>query len=214
MISAEHFWPFVAASMVIMMAPGPSVLFTIARAIAWGRLISVITVAGNALGMLVQSAVVALGLGPALQASALLYTLVQWLGGAYLVWMGIDAIRHRVIGATSMTDTSGGAPTRLRTFRQGFTVGVLNPKAVVFFAAVLPQFVDRELGAVPLQLLSLGAVFSLLALLSDGMWGVLAGTFRDRLASHPGRLVAMRVTGGLVMIALGVAVLVTAPLPW
>lgn len=214
MIAAEHFWPFVIASMVIILAPGPSVLFTIARAVAWGRAVAVMTVAGNATGMLVLSALVALGLGPVLQASALLYSLVQWLGGAYLIWMGIDAIRHRVVAAGAMTDTTGGLPTMFGTFRQGFTVGVLNPKAVVFFAAVLPQFVDREMGSVGLQLLSLGAVFSVLAFFSDGTWGVAAGTIRDWLAAHPRRLEAMRLAGGLVMIGLGVAILVTAPLPW
>lgn len=214
MISSKHLLPYLVASIAIMVAPGPSVLFTIARAIAWGRLVAVLTVVGNALGMLVLSAVVAFGLGPVLSESKLLFTVVQWFGGFYLVWMGIDAIRHRVVGAAKMTDRSDGRPTYAQTVRQGFTVGVLNPKALVFFAAILPQFVDEELGNIPLQLLSLGAIFALLAVISDGTWGVLAGTAREWLAGHPRRLEYMRIGGGLVMVCLGVAVVATSPLPW
>ena len=214
MISPEHLWPYIIASVLIILAPGPSVLFTIARAVAWGRTIALMTVAGNALGMLVLSAGVAIGLGPILQSSALLYSIVQWAGGFYLIWMGIDAIRHRVIAASDMTDTSGGKPRRLVTLRQGFIVGVLNPKAVVFFAAVLPQFVEPDFGSVTVQLLSLGALFSGLAFVFDGMWGIVAGTAREWLGSHPKRLVTLRIAGGCVMILLGVAILFTTPLPW
>lgn len=214
MISTRHLLPYLIASVAIIWAPGPSVLFTIARAVAWGRLVAVLTVVGNAIGMLLLSAAVALGFGPILQESKLLFSIVQWFGGGYLVWMGIDAIRHRVIGAAKMTDRGDGKPSPLQTLRQGFTVGVLNPKALVYFAAVLPQFTDPELGNIPLQLLSLGAVFCLLAVLSDGSWGLLAGTAREWLAANPRRLEHMRLAGGVVMIGLGLAVLATTPLPW
>jgi len=214
MIAPQHLWQFIVASLVIIAAPGPSVLFTIARAIAWGRTIALATVLGNALGMLFLSAGVAVGLGPLLQQSKILYSVVQWAGGAYLIWMGIDALRHRVVHAADMTDTSGGQPSVRTTIRQGFVVGVLNPKAVVFFAAVLPKFVDIDFASATVQLLSLGAVFSLLALLSDGTWGLIAGTAREWLSSNPRRLVAMRTTGGCVMILLGVLILATTPIPW
>jgi threonine/homoserine/homoserine lactone efflux protein len=200
--------------MVIILAPGPSVLFTIARAIAWGRLVSLLTVVGNALGMLVLSILVALGLGPILQASDLFNALVQWAGGLYLIWLGFDAIRHRVVAAAEMRVVSEVAPSRATTVWQGFVVGVLNPKAIVFFAAVLPAYVDRQLGNVTLQLLTLGAIFSFLALLSDGTWGYLAGSARLWFSEHPHRLERMRTAGGVVMILLGVATIVTAPLPW
>ncbi len=97
--------------------------------------------------------------------------------------------------------------------REGFVVGVLNPKAIVFFAAVFPQFIDREAGHVSLQLMVLGCIFALIAVLSDGTWAVVAGTARAWLASNPKRLVTMRATGGVVMVCLGIAVLVTAPRP-
>lgn len=194
--------------MAIILAPGPSVLFAIARAIAWGRVASLITVAGNATGMLVLSVFVAIGLGPILAASDLLFYSVQIAGGLYLVWMGIDAIRHRVVSAGEMVDVKEAVPAPLKNFYQGFIVGVLNPKAIVFFAAIFPQFVDRELGSVTLQLLSLGAVFSVLAFLSDGAWGLLAGTAREWLSGNPTRLVTLRLIGGLVMILLGVAIVI------
>jgi threonine/homoserine/homoserine lactone efflux protein len=208
LISSAHFWNFVIASMAIIFAPGPSVLFAIARAIAWGRTASVITVAGNAFGMLVLSIFVAIGLGPILSASDLLFYGVQLLGGLYLVWMGIDAIRHRVISASEMLDVKDAAPLPLKNFYQGFLVGVLNPKAIVFFAAIFPQFVDRELGSVTLQLLTMGAIFSFLAFVSDGTWGLAAGTARAWLSGNPRRLVLLRIIGGLVMILLGVAIVI------
>lgn len=214
MVSSKHLVAYLVASIVIILAPGPSVMFTIARAIAWGRLIAFMTVLGNAAGMGVLSTGVAIGLGPILQSSAVLYSAVQWAGGLYLIWLGIDAIRHRVVAAVSMTDVEGDTPSPLRTMRQGFVVGVLNPKAIVFFAAVLPQFVDPQLGSVTLQLISLGLIFAGLAVIFDGTWGFVAGTARDWLSSSTRRLEIMRVVGGCVMMILGVAIVATTPLPW
>jgi len=101
-------------------------------------------------------------------------------------------------------------PTALRSIRDGFWVGALNPKAVVFFAAVLPQFVDIDGGQVTAQLLFLGLIFAILAFISDGSWGLLAGTARAWLATDERRLVALRTTGGIVMVILGLAVLYSA----
>lgn len=204
---------FAIASFLIILVPGPSVLFTVARAVAWGRTVALMTVLGNALGMLSLSTLIAFGFGPLLQRSALLYEAVQWAGGAYLVWLGIDAIRHRHLHTAGMLDQGSVRPPLGRTLREGFVVGVLNPKAVVFFAAVFPQFVNRDAGHVPLQMFVLGVIFVLIAIVSDGTWGLIAGTIRDWLASDPIRLVRMRVAGGCVMIALGVLIVVTAHRP-
>ena len=94
--------------------------------------------------------------------------------------------------------------------RDGLWVGLLNPKTLVFYAAVLPQFIDRERGHVTFQLLLLGTLFAVMALLSDGSWGLLAGTARQWLATDPSRLIRLRATGGVVMIALGVLVVASA----
>jgi threonine/homoserine/homoserine lactone efflux protein len=193
--------------MIIILAPGPSVLFVIARAIAWGRKVAVFTVAGNVTGSFVLSVFVALGLGPILQRSDLAYTAVQWGGGLYLMYLGFDAIKHRKVHAADMTNQGNTEPTALRSMRDGFWVGALNPKAIVFYAAVLPQFIDRDKGQITAQLILLGAIFSTLAFISDGSWGLLAGTARAWLANDPSRLEKLRATGGSIMIILGLSVL-------
>ena len=201
---------YIVAAMVIILAPGPSVLFVIARAIAWGRKTAVFTVAGNVTGAFALSTLVAIGLGPILQRSDLAYAAIQWGGGLYLMYLGIDAIRHRRVHAEDMRNQGDIAPGIGRSMRDGFWVGALNPKGLVFYAAILPQFVDREKGSVSLQLILLGAIFSILAFISDGSWALLAGTARQWLATDPKRLEKLRATGGTVMIILGLSVVISA----
>lgn len=196
--------------MIIILAPGPSVLFVIARAIAWGRTTAILTVLGNVSGSLVLSTLVALGLGPLLDKYDLAYVAVQWGGGLYLIYLGIDAIRKRSVHASDMTNQGPVGPSRLASIRDGFWVGALNPKAIVFFAAVLPQFIDIDGSNVTGQLMFLGLTFCVLAFFSDGAWGLLAGTARQWLASSTTRLERLRAFGGAIMIILGVAVLYSA----
>ena len=210
MVIPSRIFEYIIAAMIIILAPGPSVLFVIARAIAWGRKIAVFTVAGNVTGAFVLSSLVAFGLGPILSRSALAYSAVQWGGGGYLVYLGISAIRARKIHAADMRNQGGSVPTFWRSVRDGFWVGALNPKGLVFYAAVLPQFVDIERGQVTSQLLLLGALFSILAFISDGTWGLLAGTARAWLASDEKRLENLRSIGGIVMITLGLLVIASA----
>ena len=210
MVIPSRIFEYIIAAMIIILAPGPSVLFVIARAIAWGRKIAVFTVAGNVTGAFVLSSLVAFGLGPILSSSALAYSAVQWGGGGYLVYLGISAIRARKIHAADMRNQGGSVPTFWRSVRDGFWVGALNPKGLVFYAAVLPQFVDIERGHVTSQLLLLGALFSILAFISDGTWGLLAGTARAWLASDEKRLENLRSIGGIVMITLGLLVIASA----
>lgn len=207
MVIPSRLAEYIVAAMIIILAPGPSVLFVIARAIAWGRKVAVFTVAGNVSGSFVLSVFVALGLGPILQRSDLAYKAVQWGGGLYLMYLGIDAIRHRKIHAADMTNQGDSSPSALHSMRDGFWVGALNPKAIVFYAAVLPQFIDRDKGHITAQLILLGAIFSTLAFISDGSWGLLAGTARAWLANDPSRLEKLRATGGSIMIVLGLSVL-------
>jgi threonine/homoserine/homoserine lactone efflux protein len=201
---------YLIAAMIIILAPGPSVLFIIARAIAWGRATAVLSVLGNVSGSFVLSSLVALGVGPILERYEIAYISVQWGGGLYLIYLGIDAIRKRSVHATDMTNQGPIGPSPLSSIRDGFWVGVLNPKAIVFFAAVLPQFVDIESDKVTQQLLFLGLTFCILAFISDGTWGLLAGTARNWLASSSSRLERLRAFGGTIMIILGVAVLYSA----
>ena len=206
----SHIWEYCIAAMIIILAPGPSVLFVIARAIAWGRATAVATVAGNVMGAFSLSFVVAVGLGPILQSSDLAFIAVQIFGGGYLIYLGITAIKHSQIHASDMTNQGDIRPSKWKSMREGFWVGALNPKGIVFFAAILPQFVDRVAGHITSQLILMGAIFAVLAFFSDGSWGLLAGTIRNWLATEIKRLVRMRMTGGVVMIVLGLFTLISA----
>jgi len=201
---------YLVAAMVIILAPGPSVLFIIARAIAWGRATAVATVTGNVTGAFTLSLMVAFGLGPILERSEIAFVAVQLLGGLYLIYLGIDAIKHSKIHAADMVNQGDLRPSAVKSIKDGFWVGALNPKGLVFFAAILPQFVDKGSSNVTAQLVLMGATFSILAFFSDGTWGLLAGTVREWMATTPDRLVIMRRIGGLVMITLGIFTLISA----
>ena len=206
----SRLWEYLIATVLIILAPGPSVLFTIARAIAWGRLAAIATVIGNAFGMFLVSVLVAFGLGPLLQSSKLFYNGIQWAGGAYLIYLGYAAIAASRVDAQGMQKTQGIKPSFFTSLKNGFWVGVLNPKSIVFFAAILPQFVDQEKNNVTAQLLLLGAIFATIALISDGSYGLLAGTVRSWLAGDVKRLIFMRRFGGVVMIGLGLFTIFSA----
>jgi len=196
--------------MIIIIVPGPSVLFILARGVAWGRTVAVLTVLGNSIGTLLLSGLVALGLGPLLARSRAFAVVLQLAGGVYLLWLGVDALRHRREHANAMTQREVVRPSRVHIVRQGFTVGVLNPKSLVFFAAVFPHFVDRSKGNETLQLLILGVIFSVVAFLSDSAWGLIAGTAREWLAGSASRLIVLRSVGGCVMMALGTLIVASA----
>jgi threonine/homoserine/homoserine lactone efflux protein len=199
----SRLWEYSIAAFLIILAPGPSVLFTIARAIAWGRTTALLTVLGNVLGMYTMSVFVSFGLGPILSRSHLVFNLVQWGGGLYLVYLGYSAIKDSPTDAQGMREIVDEKPSPLRTIRQGFAVGSLNPKGMVFFAAIVPQFVDRAKGQITGQMLIMATIFAAIALISDGSWGLLAGTIREWFARDIKRLIRMRISGGVVMILLG-----------
>ncbi len=192
---------FAAVSLAVIAVPGPSVLFAVSRAIASGRRVALLTVLGNASGLFVQVLFVALGLGVVVTSSDLAYAALKLTGATYLVWLGIGAVRRRHDAARV---AHAGTPTTTATpWRDGFVVGVSNPKSVVFLAALLPQYVDPAAGFVPAQMVVLGGLFCLIAIVSDGAWAVLAARARRWLASDPRRLVWTSVAGGLMMVGLG-----------
>jgi threonine/homoserine/homoserine lactone efflux protein len=205
---SSHLLTFSVTAFVIILVPGPSVLFVVSRAIALGRLTGVATVAGNTAGAFCQVVAVAIGIGPLVERSVLVFTAVKLAGAAYLVFLGVQAIRHRRSVAQALSaEVERKAIARLML--DGFVVGVTNPKVIVFFAAILPQFVDRHAGNVPLQITALGGIFAGIALLSDSAWALAAGTARAWLARSPRRLAALGGTGGLVMIGLGATLALT-----
>jgi threonine/homoserine/homoserine lactone efflux protein len=200
MIPAANLVAFTLASLVLIVVPGPSVLFVIGRALSLGRIGALLTVLGNELGVFLQVVVVALGLGALIETSIVIFTAVKLAGAVFLVFLGIQAIRHR---KTSSTRTKIAPRSRWRALLEGMLVGLSNPKAIVFFIAVLPQFVSVRSGNVPLQLLILGAIFIAIALASDSTWALLASAARTWFARSPKRMETMSATGGVAMIGLG-----------
>ncbi len=205
----DHVLAFALTAFAIIVVPGPSVLFVISRGVSLGRRAAIATVVGNCLGVYVQVIAVAVGIGSIVERSITVFTAIKLAGAAYLVYLGVQAFRHRRSLAGAL---AAGPPARIcraRIVREGFVVGLTNPKAMVFFAAILPQFVDRSAGGVPFQLLVLGMIFVLIAFVSDGTWGLAAGTARGWLARSPRRLAVIGGTSGLVMIGLGVRLALT-----
>ena len=207
MIPVSHVLAFAAVAAVLIAIPGPSVLFTISRALTVGRKAALFTVAGNELGLCVQVAAVAFGAGAVVERSAELFTIVKLAGAAYLVYLGVHAIRHR----RSMAEALAERVTPVgpgRAMRDGFLVGAANPKTIVFLAIALPSFTGRGPGQLPVQaqMLILGLLFPAIAFFLDGAWAAAAGTARQWFTRSPRRLALIGGTGGLVMIGLGVSI--------
>jgi len=198
---------FALAALVLVAIPGPSVLFVLGRSLALGRWGGLLSVVGNALGMVPQVAAVSLGVGIVVAQSAILFTVLKVAGAAYLIHLGIQAIRHR--GRATAMPGLPERPSAARLLREGFLVGATNPKSIVFFVAVLPQFADVRAGAIPLQLAVLGAVFLGIALACDSVWALAAGWARDWFARSPRRLSRMSAVGGGLMIGLGATLVAT-----
>jgi len=203
MIPVSNVLAYAGIVSVLIVIPGPSVLFTISRALTVGRRAALLTVVGNELGLCVQAAAVAFGAGAVLERWAEILTVVKWVGAAYLVYLGVHAVRHRRSMAEALAARIP-AVRPLRAMRDGFVVGVSNPKTIVFFVAVLPQFAH---GAG--QMLILGALGPLIALGLDSLWALAAGTARQWFTRSPRRLAMVGGAGGLVMIGLGVSVAAT-----
>ena len=197
-------------SLLVIVIPGPSVLFVIGRALAHGRRTALATVLGNVIGSYLLIVAVALGVGSLVERSAALFLAVKLAGAAYLVWLGIQAFRHRhAMKASEIRGPAGPARGDLRTLLDGVLVGVTNPKGIVFFAAVLPQFVDHSAGGVPGQMLLLGLIPIAIGLVTDTLWGLGASAARTWFARSDRRLSLIGGTGGFAMIGLGVTVAAT-----
>jgi threonine/homoserine/homoserine lactone efflux protein len=210
MVPSGRLLAFAVVALIIIVIPGPSVLFVVGRALAHGRRVALASVLGNEAGSLVLVALVAAGVGPLVERSALIFTALKLAGAAYLVFLGARAFLQRRRHALAELASRAAAPRGwARAVLQGFLVGVSNPKTAIFFAAILPQFVDRSRGDVPAQMLVLGAIFALIATISDGAWSLVASGARGWFGRSPRRLELVGGTGGLAMIGLGITVAVT-----
>jgi threonine/homoserine/homoserine lactone efflux protein len=180
MITAGNLAGYAVASLVLIAIPGPSVLFVIGQALSPGRGPAIASVVGNAVGVYL----VAFGLGTLVQRSDATFAAIKLASGLYLLWLAIQAIRHRHDLAAAL-DVQVPQVSRWRAARQGFVVGIANPKALIIFEAVLPQFVNRPAGHVPGQMLLLSLVSFGIVLISDSLWAVAASTVRSWFAIKP-----------------------------
>jgi threonine/homoserine/homoserine lactone efflux protein len=185
------------------------VLFVVSRGVSLGRRAALATVAGNASGFALQLALVSIGVGSIVARSDTVFTVLKLVGAAYLVLLGVRNIRDRKALAKLFGPTEVGTKSPGRIVREGFFVGATNPKGLIIFTAVLPQFIDRSQGHVTLQLASLGAACIAIALLSDGAWAIASGTARQWLGRSERRLEALSATGGVMLIGLGIGLAVT-----
>jgi len=192
---------FFAASLILLVTPGPAVFYIVARSIDQGRLAGVVSTLGVAAGSCVHSLAAALGVSAILASSATAFTVVKLVGAGYLVYLGI---RKFLVPDPVETDVIVQHKQLREIFVQGLIVNVLNPKTALFFLAFLPQFVDVSKGYVALQMILLGVMFAALGILSDGLYAIAAGTFGRWLKRHAGVLKAQRYFAGSVYLGLGV----------
>jgi len=205
---ASHLLAFGLVSFVLIVVPGPNVLFVISRSLMLGRAAGVGTAFGGQLGVYAQVAAVAFGIGALVERSVALFSVIKLAGAVYLGYLGVQAIRHRRVLSAAL-QAPDERKSIARIIGDGIAVGVTNPKSIVFFAAVLPQFAQPSAGHVPAQMLLLGAVFMAIAVLCDSSYALAAGTARAWLARSPRRLELVGGTGGLVMIGIGASLALT-----
>ena len=201
MIHLPNLPVFLLAALILLLTPGPAVLYIVARSMDQGRLAGLVSVLSIEVGNSFHVLAATLGLSAILLSSALAFTIVKYLGAAYLIYLGIRRL---------LTRDDGHEIARLqhqslrRIFSQGVVVAALNPKTALFFLAFLPQFVDPSSGSVTLQLLTLGGLFVMMAIVTDGTYALLASTAGGWLKRNRSFLRTERYVVGSVYIGLGV----------
>jgi threonine/homoserine/homoserine lactone efflux protein len=200
--SSENLLLFSGAALVLLLIPGPAVLYIVARSVAQGRTAGLVSVLGIHAATFIHVLAAALGLSVLLLSSALAFNIVKYAGAAYLVWLGL----RKIFGPAEASGAKGELQqfSHGKLFRDGFVVNLLNPKTALFFFAFLPQFVDVSRGHVPMQITLLGLIFAVLGFFTDGAWALLAGTAGGWLKRSRGYVKFERYGSGLLFIGLGV----------
>jgi threonine/homoserine/homoserine lactone efflux protein len=209
MVTTGQIVAFSATSLVLILIPGPGVLFIIGRALSHGRRTALATAVGHASGSYGVAVAVAVGLGSILQRSGQAFLIVKLAGALYLIWLGVHAIRHRKDLAEVLEAATPAPRGSLRATWDGFVVGLTNPKSYILFGAILPQFVNRAAGHVPEQMLILALVSVSLGAVSDCTWALAASAVRLWFTRSPRRYAIVGGAGGLAMIGVGVTVALT-----
>jgi threonine/homoserine/homoserine lactone efflux protein len=199
--SATNLGLFVSATLVLLLVPGPAVLYIFARSVEQGRSAGLVSILGIHTATLLHVVAAGVGLSALLASSALAFSVVKYVGAAYLIWLGLK----KLFGQSAIPDVERGLPTRgrMRIFREGFIVNLLNPKTALFFLAFLPQFVEVGRGHVATQIAFLGILYTAIGVLTDGTYALAAGTAGNWLKRSPVYLKAERWVSGFVYIGLG-----------
>ena len=195
---------FVAASIVLLVIPGPAVLFIVARSSSQGRRAGLVSVLGVHTASIVHVLAAVAGLSAVVVASSIAFTAVKVGGGIYLIVLGVKSLR------SARRSTEVAAPTvrpEKRLFAEAFVVSLLNPKVALFFLAFLPQFVQRGHGPIWTQTLVLGAIYILLGLCSDSVYAMIGARLGTRLSGRAAKLRATRYAEGGILVGLGVLTL-------
>jgi threonine/homoserine/homoserine lactone efflux protein len=204
----SHLLLFVGAALLLLVVPGPAVLYVVTQSVSHGRRAGIASVAGITTGTLVHIAAATVGLSALLASSAVAFDVVKYLGAAYLIVIGV----RRLAGLERAQEERAGGPRNLgRLYRQGIVVNTLNPKTALFFLAFLPQFVDPSRGVAWVQVLLLGLLFATLGFLSDGTWALVAGTLGERLRRSRRFPAVQRYVSGSVFVGLGAVAAFSAP---
>jgi threonine/homoserine/homoserine lactone efflux protein len=196
---------FVTAALALLAIPGPAVLYITSRSIGQGRNAGFVSALGIGVGTLVHTAAAVIGLSALLVSSAMAFSVVKYLGAAYLVFLGIQRLRSKESLASSSNDPAAPRASLARIFGQGIVVNILNPKTALFFFAFLPQFVDPSRGQVATQILSLGVLFALMGTTSDSIWALFSSSVAGWLRGNPRWMHNERYVSGGILISLGLA---------
>jgi threonine/homoserine/homoserine lactone efflux protein len=204
-MDTSNLFLFVAASLVMLITPGPAVMYIVARSLEQGRKAGLLSVLGIQLGVVVHIMAAALGLSTLMMTSALAYSAVKYAGAGYLIYLGISKLLERNAAVPAMEGTRAAPAELSRVFWQGTVVAILNPKTALFFLAFLPQFVTPANGWVTGQIIGLGLLFSFMATLTDGTWALVAGSSRGLLLNNRHYVRSERYITGSVLVGLGLA---------
>lgn len=201
MPDASTYGLFLLASLALLLIPGPAVIYIVTRGMDQGRWAGVVSALGLGVGNLVHALAATVGLSAVLASSAIAFSIVKYAGAAYLIYLGIKRLM------TKEEAVSGDGSTRSlrRIFTEGIVINILNPKVALFFLAFLPQFVNPDAGSLAWQVFVLGTSFALLGVMSDALYGLLAGTIGGWLKRRPGFARGERYVAGGVYLALGTA---------
>jgi threonine/homoserine/homoserine lactone efflux protein len=195
---------FVTTAAILLAIPGPAVLYIVGRSVGQGRNAGLVSALGIGVGTLIHTAAAAVGLSALLVSSATAFSVVKYLGAAYLVYLGVQRLRSKESLAAA-SDTAAPRVTLARVFSQGIVVNVLNPKTALFFFAFLPQFIDPARGHVATQILSLGILFASMGTASDCLWALFSGSVAGWLRNNQRWMRNERYVSGGILISLGLA---------